>query len=204
MNGAVWFTVLDLKSGYCQAQMDEAYKLLMAFTVDPLEFYRCDHMPFKLVNALATFQRPMETCLGHLQLNWCLILLDNVIVFSKIPKDHLVLLRAVFENLKKAGLKLKPSECKVLKKSLIYLGHRILEGGLETDDSKIKVIQEWPVPKTVSWVKSSLGFTNYYCRFIYKYAQVIQPLYKVISGVDTSKRIKLLSGVMNVREPLGR
>ena len=69
LNGAVWFTVLDLKSGYWQVEMDEVSKLLMAFTVGHLGFYECDCMPFGLVNALAMFQRLMETCLGDLQLN---------------------------------------------------------------------------------------------------------------------------------------
>ena len=103
-------------------------------------------MPFGLVNALATFQMLMELCLGDLQLNCCLIYLDDIIVFSKAPKEHLTQLRVVFEKLKEAGLKLKPSKCEFFKKSLTYLEHRILEGGIETDDSKIKVIKEWPVP----------------------------------------------------------
>ena len=96
-------------------------------------------MPFRLVNVLATFQRLMETCLGDLQLNWCLIHLDVVIVFSKMSKDHLVWLRAVFEKLKETGLKLKPSKHEFFKKSFTYLRHRISEGATETDNGKIKV-----------------------------------------------------------------
>ena len=82
-------------------------------------------MPFGLVNDPATFQRLMETCLGDLQLNLCLIYLDDVVVFSKMMKEHLILLRVVFEKLKEAGLKLKPSKCNFLKKSLTYMGHKI-------------------------------------------------------------------------------
>ena len=108
LNGVVWFTALDLKSGYWQAKIDEASKPLMAFTVGPLGFYECDCMPYGLVNAPATFQRLMETCLGDLQVNWCLIYPSDVIVFSRMPKDHLVWVRAVFENLIEAGLKLNP------------------------------------------------------------------------------------------------
>ena len=138
LNGAVWFTALDLKSGYWQVEMNEASKSLMTFTVGQMGFYMGDCMLFRLVNAPATFQRLMEMCLSDLQLNWCLIYLNNVIVFSKLQKEHLAWLRAVFENLKEAGLKLKPSKWEFFKKSLTYLGHRILEGGIETDDSKIK------------------------------------------------------------------
>ena len=137
-------------------------KPLTAFTVGLLGFYRCDHMTLGLVNEADMFQRLMETCLGDLQLNWCLIYLDDVIVFSKTPKENLTLRRAFFEKLKKAGLKLKPVSVSFFKKSLTYLGHKISEGGIETDSRKIKIIQEGPVLKTVTEVRSFLGFTNYY------------------------------------------
>ena len=86
LNEAVWFTVLDLKSGYWQVKIDEASKTLMAFTLGLLAFYKHDCMPFGLVNAPATFQRLMETCLGDLQLNWCIIYLNEVIVFFENSK----------------------------------------------------------------------------------------------------------------------
>ena len=73
------------------------------------------------------------------------------------------------------------------KKSLTYLGHRILEGSLETDDSKIKVIWEWPVSKRVTDVRGFLGFTNYYHWFICKYAQVTWPSYKLIQEKTNKK-----------------
>ena len=102
--------------------MDEAIKPLMAFTVGPLGFYKCDHMPFRLVNALATFQRLMEIYLGDHQLNWCLIYLYDVIVFPKMPKEHFTQLRAVFEKMKDAGQKLKPSKCKFFQEIFDLLG----------------------------------------------------------------------------------
>ena len=66
LNEAVWFTALDLKSGYGQVEMDEASKPFMAFTLGPLGFNECDCMPFRLVNAPATFKGMTETCLGDL------------------------------------------------------------------------------------------------------------------------------------------
>ena len=78
----LWFTALDFKLGYWQVEMDKACKPLKAFTVGFLGFYKCDCMPFRMVNALATFQRLMETCLSDLQLNQCAIYLNDIIVFS--------------------------------------------------------------------------------------------------------------------------
>ena len=96
MEGSIIISSLDLKSGYWQVEMDEASKPLTAFTIGPLGFYECERMPFRLTNAPATFQRLMESCLGDLHLNWCIIYLDDVIVFSKTPKEHIEKLRGVF------------------------------------------------------------------------------------------------------------
>ena len=110
LQGSQWFS-LDLKSGYWQVEMDEESKPLTAFTVGPLGFYECKRMPFRLTYAPATFQKLMETCLGDLNLHWCIIYLDDIVIFSKDPASHLKGLKAVFWKLEEAGLKLKPSKC---------------------------------------------------------------------------------------------
>ena len=115
LNGAAIFMSLDLQSGYWQVEMTEDSKPLTAFTVGPLGFYECVQMPFGLTNALTTFQYLMETCLGEMHLKWCIIYLDNIIVFSKTPEEHIERLRGVFEKLAAAGLRLKPSKCEFFK-----------------------------------------------------------------------------------------
>ena len=82
LHGAVWFSTLDLKSGYWQVELEEEAKPLTAFTMGPLGFWECECMPFGLTNAPATFQRLMESCLGELYLNWCIIYLDDIIVLQ--------------------------------------------------------------------------------------------------------------------------
>ena len=72
---------------------------MTAFTVGPLGFYECVCMPFRLTNAPATFQRLMESCLGDMHLNWCIIYLDNVIVFSKNRKEHLQRFKGEFQKM---------------------------------------------------------------------------------------------------------
>ena len=109
LHGAVWFSTLDLKSGYWQVELEEEAKPLTAFTMDPLSFWECEHMTFGLTNAPATIQRLMESCLGEVHLNWCIIYLDDIIVFKRTPEEHLHRLNAVFNKLKAAGLKLKLS-----------------------------------------------------------------------------------------------
>ena len=115
LDGATIFTSLDLQLGYWQVEMTEDSKPLTAFTVGALGFYECVWMSFGLTNAPATFQQLMETCLGEIHLKWCIIYLDDIIVFSKTPEEHIERLKGVFEKLANAGLKLKPSKCEFFK-----------------------------------------------------------------------------------------
>ena len=152
LDGATIFNSLDLQSGYWQVEMTEASKPLTTFTVGPLGFYECVWMPFGLTNALATFQHLMETCLGEIHLKWCIIYLDDIIVFSKTPEEHIERLRGTFEKLAAAGLRLKLSKCEFFKLQVTYLGHIVSKNGIETDSKKIEAINKWPVPKTVTEV----------------------------------------------------
>ena len=89
----------------------------------------------------------METCLGGLNLHWCIIYLDDIVIFSKDMASHLERLEAALWKLEKAGLILKPSKCELLWQQIAYLGH----------------------------MQSFLGFTGYYCKFIPKFVQVASP-----------------------------
>ena len=115
LNGSCIFTSINLKAGYWQVEMDPESIPLTAFTVGPLGFYECVKMLFGLRNAPAMFQRLMETCLGDLHLNSCIIYLDDVVIFSRMPEEHLEQLDAVFTKIEGAGLKLKPSKCEFFK-----------------------------------------------------------------------------------------
>ena len=145
-------------------------------------------MPFGQTITPAMFQCLMQSCLDNLHLQYCIIYLDDIIVFSKTTKQHLDRLRAVFEHLKKAELKLKPSKCKFFKQELTYLGHVVSKNGIQIDSKKIEAIQKWSIPTNVTEVHSFLGFTNYYHRFIKKYVQVAKPLYQLISGENSSQK----------------
>ena len=89
MVGAVCFSCLDLKVGLWQIALDEVLKQYTAFAMGDLGFFVCERMLFGLCNAPFTFQRLMQNCLGELNLTYCLISMDNMIVFSKMEEEHL-------------------------------------------------------------------------------------------------------------------
>ena len=94
--GAGHFSCLDLKSGFWQIKMEEMLKQYTTFTVGNLGFYKCNHMPFGLCNAPATFQQLMQNCLGKLNLIYSLIYLDDLIMFSQTTEEHLHQLHVMF------------------------------------------------------------------------------------------------------------
>ena len=187
--GAKYFTKLDLRSGYWQVEMNEDDKAKTAFSVGNLGFYECNRMAFGLTNAPATFQRLMERCMGELNLKECLIFLDDILVFSQSFEEHLERLEAVFSRLKQHGLKLKPSKCEFFKTKVTYLGHVVSESGVETDPDKINALATWPEPDNVKALRSFLGFTGYYRRFIKDYAKIVKPLNDLLVGHPTQKPV---------------
>ena len=70
----------------------------------------------------------------------------------------------------------------------MYLGYVVSEEGIQIDPKKVEAIQKWPIPTNVTEVLSFLGFTNYSCKFIKKYAQVARPLYKLMSGENAARK----------------
>ena len=94
--GAGHFSCLDLKLGFWKIKMGEVSKQYTTFTVGNLGFFKCNCMPFRPCNAPAMFQRLMQNCLGKLNLIYCLIYLDDLIVFLQTAEEHLHRLCIVF------------------------------------------------------------------------------------------------------------
>ena len=134
-------------------------------------------MPFGARYVPATFQRLMENCLGELNLSWCVVYLDDII-FGKSPEEHLKRLAAVFEKLRQAKLKLKPSKCNFFKTEISFLGHIVSKEGIATDPSKVQLqaVRNWPKPQTLIDVRSFLGFMGDYREFIENFSSIARPL----------------------------
>ena len=92
------FSTMDFKSGFWQVHMAPESQQYTAFTVGNLGFYEFTRMPFGLCNAPATFQRLMQNMLGELNLTYCIIYLDDVIVYGRTEEEHLERLRIVLER----------------------------------------------------------------------------------------------------------
>ena len=133
-------------------------------------------MLYRLCNALPTFKRLMQNCLGELNLTYALIYLDDVIVFSRTEEEHLTRLWAVFERFQEHGLKLKPSKCHFLQKEIAFLGHKVSKEGMKLGDDGLKGIAEMAPLANYTEIRRFLGATGFFWRFIKNYAQIAKPL----------------------------
>ena len=186
--GAAHYSTFDLNSGFWQVPMDKESKQYTAFTLGSMGLYECESMPFGLCNALPTFQRLMQNCLGELNLTYCLIYLDDVIVFSETPEEHLQRMRVIFDRLREHSLKLKPSKCDVFKSEINYLAHHVSQNGVLPLKKNLESIAQCPPPDTYTKVKSFVGLVGHYRCFIKGFAKIAAPLYDLTSGDNKDKK----------------
>ena len=173
---AAHYSTFDLNSGFWQVPMEEESKQYTAFTLGSMGLYECESMPFRLCNAPPTFQRLMQNCLGELNLTYCLIYLDDVIVFSEMPEEHLQRMCVVFDRLREHGLKLKPSKCDVFKSEINYLAHHVSWKGVLPSKKNLESIAQCPPPDPYTKVKSFVDLVGHYRCFIIGFAKIAAPL----------------------------
>ena len=180
MVGLAHFSSMGFKLGFSQIKMSPESQQYMAFTVGNLGFYEFTHMPFGLCNARATFQRLMQNTLGELNLMYCVIYLDDVIVFSHMEEEHLEHLRMVFERFWEFNLKLNPSKCSFFQSEIVYIAHHVLRRGILPSWENVWAVQEFPMPETYTQVRAFCGLVGHYRRFIKGFANIACPLYDVL------------------------
>ena len=156
---AAHYLTFDMNSGFWQAPMDEDSKQYTTFMLGSMGLYEFESMPFGLCNTPPTFQRLMLNCLGKLNLTYCLIYLDDVIIFSRTEEEHLERMHVVFNRLREHGLKLKPSKCDVFKTEINYLAHHVSKKGVLPSKKNLEAIAKCLPPDTYTYTRG-ITLTN--------------------------------------------
>ena len=191
--GAGHFSHLDLKSGFWQKKLEEALKQYTAFTVGNLGFFQCNCMPFGLCNALAMFQRLIQNCLGELNLIYCLIYLDDLIMVLQTVEEDLQWLHVVFDWLREYNLKLKQAKYSLFKEEINYLAHWVSKQGVWPSDANLRAITECALPQTYTEIHAFLSLVGHYQQFIKGSGWIAQPLNEHLARGEASRKFDWVS-----------
>ena len=177
-NNSKFFSTVDCYHGYWQVEMDPKSQDKAAFTTHR-GLFKPKVLPFGPRGGVAHFSRVMSALLGSLQWKMLLIYLDDLLIFSDTFEEHLRRLDLVFKILRESNLKLKPSKCQLLRRSVNFLGHLVSSDGIAPNAEKIRAVHDWKAPTNLEELKRFIGFASYYRRYIKDFATKCEPLNKL-------------------------
>ena len=143
-------------------------------------------MPYGLANSPASFQRLMQHVLAGLQWKFCLVYIDDIVIYTNEFDLHLEHIEQVFKRLTLAGLKLKPSKCRFAMTEISYLGHIVSQAGIRPDPSKVDAIRLYPAPTDLTELRRFLGMVGFFA------ASSLTSLF--VLGLYTTSSVPQLNG----------
>jgi hypothetical protein len=197
VHGAIFFTKLDLRSGYHQIRTRQEDIPKLAFRTHE-GHYEFLVMPFGLTNAPSTFQSLMNSIFKPFLRKFVLVFFDDIIIYNKSWEEHVQHVERVLQLLEEQQLYAKPSKCAFGVREVEYFDHIVSHEGVKVDPNKIKAMREWLIPKTVKKLRGFLGLACYYCKFVKNYGQMVAPLKTLLN----KEAFSLTQGVTKALEKL--
>ena len=173
LDSAKYFSTLDLRAGYHHIGLTTDLIPKTAFT-SPFGKYEYIKVPFGLAQTPTYFQELMTGVLKDLP--FAMAYLDDIIIYSSTPEEHLEHIRTVFEKLRDAKLSMKLSKCHFFAKEIQYLGHILGTDGIKPVPAKTEAIRAMHPPVNPKQVRTFLGLVGYYRKFIKNFAKIAKPL----------------------------
>ncbi|KAI4292759.1 hypothetical protein PAPHI01_2033 [Pancytospora philotis] len=181
LSGACIFSTLDATSGYHQIPISEGSISKTAFQTRS-GLYEYTRMPFGLSNAPAAFQRAMNELFADEKEKFLQVYLDDIIIYSKSREEHELHLKRVLDKIKAANLILKRKKCKFYRDELTVLGYVVRQNEVRPSPERVQGIRDFPVPTTVTELRSFHGLLTYCSNFIEDLAIKSAPLTSLLKG----------------------
>ncbi|KAL0197572.1 hypothetical protein M9458_006112, partial [Cirrhinus mrigala] len=150
--------------------------------VTPTGHYEYRVMPYGLSISPSVFQTFMNEVFREFLHRFVIVYIDDILIYSRNMAEHRHHVQQVLHKLREHRLYLKLEKCEFHRPSVHFLGYIISAEGVQMDQGKISVIQEWPQPLTVKELQRFLGFANFYRRFIKDYCTITAPLTSLLRG----------------------
>ena len=178
LEGSCYFSTIDMSWGFYQLPLETNSQDYTAFST-PFGSFKWLVMPMGLTGSPPVFQSLMEKVLVGLTWKSTIPYLDDCIIFSRTAEEHIERLREVFQRYKDANLKINPLKCEFFRQHVPFLGHIVSRDGIQADPAKTSAVRQYPVPKSVTQVKSFLGLCSYYRRYVCDFAAIARPLHQL-------------------------
>ena len=178
LSGSSVFSTLDLNSAYWQVPVAEEDRQKTAFCTEDSK-WEFLVMPYGAKGAPSCFTRLMSVVLRGLLGNGVTAYMDDVVVGGRTVAEHLTLLQAVLERLRKAGLTVKSRKVVVCRRRVRVLGHVVSGSTVQPDPERVEAIKGWPSPKTTKQVRQFLGMCTYYNDFVPQLQLLAAPLHEL-------------------------
>jgi len=175
IQGAQFFTKMDLKNGYDLVRMKEGEEWKTAFRTR-YGLYEFLVMPFGLSNIPATFQDMMNHIFRDMIDFGLLLYIDDLLIYAKTEEEHDRIVKEVLQRLRTNRLAISPEKCVWKQTEVEFLGYVIGREGIKMSKEKVKGVLEWKSPASVTETQAFLGFANFYRRFIKDYTRVARPI----------------------------
>jgi hypothetical protein len=173
------FSALDLTQGYYQQRLlSDTDRERTSFTAGHLGAFSYTVLPMGLSNSVSVFQRSMNKIFAPFigKNGFVLVYLDDILIYSKSPEEHLEHLEQVFKVLEDQKLYIRMHKCTFNTTEVKYLGHIVGNNQVKPDPNKIEAVVNWAVPENIPQLRSFLGLVNYFSKFIEKHAAKARPL----------------------------
>jgi len=175
IKNAKYYTKLDLRDAFnqlCVALSDE-WKTAFQTRYGHFEYLI---MPFGLTNAPVSMQAYANDCLHDFLDLFCVVYLDDILIYSNTLEEHVTHVRQVLMRLREYGLSCKLEKCEIHTSTLSFLGFVISPSGISMDPDRIAALVEWPAPENVHDIQVFLDFANFYHRFVDRFSRIVSPI----------------------------
>ena len=183
LNGNKFFSKIDLKDAYHRIRIRKGDEWKTAFRTRYGHFEYMV-MPFGLANAPATFQAYVNKALAGIVDIFCVVYLDDILIFSKTHAEHVEHVKTVLQRLRKHDLYANLKKCEFFTTEVEYLGFIVSTEGIKMDPRRVETIKNWPKLTSYKDIQVFLGFANFYRRFIRRYSQITLPLTDQLKGMQ--------------------
>ena len=173
LNGAKFFSKLDLSQAYHQLELDEASRYITTFSTN-IGLFRYKHLNYGTNAAAEIFQYTLQTQLQGL--SGVKNIADDIIVYGATRSEHDENLDKCLKRLSDKGLRLNASKCKFLNETLEFFGQIFSKDGCQPDPKRVTALENASKPTNVSEVRSLLGMANYSSKYIPNFATITAPL----------------------------